>query len=113
MPPLENRQILLRRRPTGLVQPSDTELVTSPAPEPADGEALLRTVFTSVTRHDFPAQLRLPDPEPVADYIRSMSGTTSSANPEAVVSKITARMFPDGRVRPVTITTHAGCLVCS
>ena len=36
---LTNRRILLRRRPTGLVQPGDTELVTSPAPEPAEGEA--------------------------------------------------------------------------
>ncbi|MDT5133466.1 MAG: hypothetical protein QOE41_2777, partial [Mycobacterium sp.] len=31
MPELTNRQILLRRRPTGLVQPGDTELVTTPA----------------------------------------------------------------------------------
>jgi SAM-dependent methyltransferase len=78
-----------------------------------DGEALLRTVFTSVTRHDFPAQLRIPDPEPVADYVRSLSETRSSADPEAVVSKITARMFPNGGGHPVTITTHAGCLICS
>ena len=27
---LPNRQILLRRRPTGLVQPDDTEMVTTP-----------------------------------------------------------------------------------
>jgi NADPH-dependent curcumin reductase CurA len=40
-----NRQILLRRRPTGLVAPDDTELVSVPAPEPADGEALLRTTY--------------------------------------------------------------------
>jgi NADPH-dependent curcumin reductase CurA len=40
---LPNRQILLRRRPTGLVQPDDTELITSPAPVPAEGEALVRT----------------------------------------------------------------------
>ena len=45
MPELTNRQILLRRRPTGLVQPDDTELVTNPAPEPADGEALVRTTY--------------------------------------------------------------------
>lgn len=40
-----NRQILLRRRPTGLVAPGDTELVTSAAPEPGEGEALVRTTF--------------------------------------------------------------------
>ena len=45
---LPNRQILLRRRPTGLVQPGDTELVTTPAPEPAEGEALLRTTYVGL-----------------------------------------------------------------
>jgi SAM-dependent methyltransferase len=39
-----------------------------------DGEALLRTVFTTVTRYDFPGQLRMPDPRPVADYVRSHAG---------------------------------------
>ena len=48
MPELTNRQILLRRRPTGLVQPADTELVASPAPEPAAGEALLRTTYVGL-----------------------------------------------------------------
>jgi NADPH-dependent curcumin reductase CurA len=43
-----NRQILLRRRPTGLVAPDDTELVSVPAPEPADGEALLRTTYVGM-----------------------------------------------------------------
>jgi NADPH-dependent curcumin reductase CurA len=45
---LNNRRILLRRRPTGLVQSGDTELVTSPAPEPADGEALVRTTYVGI-----------------------------------------------------------------
>jgi NADPH-dependent curcumin reductase CurA len=48
VPDLPNRQILLRRRPTGLVQPGDTELVTTPAPEPADGEALVRTTYVGI-----------------------------------------------------------------
>jgi NADPH-dependent curcumin reductase CurA len=48
VPDLTNRQILLRRRPTGLVQPGDTELVTKPAPEPAEGEALLRTTYVGM-----------------------------------------------------------------
>ena len=48
MPALPNRQILLRRRPTGLVSPGDTELVTTPAPEPAEGEALLRTTYVGI-----------------------------------------------------------------
>ncbi|WP_156744554.1 NADP-dependent oxidoreductase [Mycobacterium sp. E740] len=45
---LMNRQIVLRRRPTGLVAPGDTELVTAPAPEPADGEALVRTTYVGI-----------------------------------------------------------------
>ncbi len=43
-----NRQILLRRRPTGLVEPEDTELVSTPAPEPAEGEALVRTTYVGI-----------------------------------------------------------------
>jgi NADPH-dependent curcumin reductase CurA len=45
---LTNRQIVLRRRPTGLLQPGDTDLVTSRAPEPAEGEALLRTTYVGI-----------------------------------------------------------------
>jgi NADPH-dependent curcumin reductase CurA len=43
-----NRQVLLRRRPTGAVAPGDTEIVTAPAPEPAEGEALLRTTYVGI-----------------------------------------------------------------
>jgi NADPH-dependent curcumin reductase CurA len=45
---LANRQILLRHRPSGLVQPGDTELVATPAPEPAEGEALVRTTYVGL-----------------------------------------------------------------
>jgi NADPH-dependent curcumin reductase CurA len=48
VPDLKNRQILLRRRPTGLIQPGDTELVTSQTPEPAEGEALVRTTYVGL-----------------------------------------------------------------
>ena len=43
--PLTNRQILLRRRPNGLLGPEDAEAVTTAAPVPSDGEALLRTTY--------------------------------------------------------------------
>lgn len=43
-----NRQIVLRRRPKGLVSTDDTELVRAPAPELADGEALLRTTYIGI-----------------------------------------------------------------
>jgi NADPH-dependent curcumin reductase CurA len=48
VPDPTNRQILLRRRPIGLVEPADTELVTSPAPEPAEGEALVRVTYVGI-----------------------------------------------------------------
>ncbi|WP_071287951.1 NADP-dependent oxidoreductase [Mycolicibacterium llatzerense] len=44
----DNRQVLLRRRPNGLVSPDDTEMVTAPAPVPAEGEALLRTRYVGI-----------------------------------------------------------------
>jgi NADPH-dependent curcumin reductase CurA len=43
-----NRQILLRRRPHGLLQPDDTEVVTRPAPALAEGEALVRTTYLGI-----------------------------------------------------------------
>ncbi|WP_036465163.1 NADP-dependent oxidoreductase [Mycolicibacterium iranicum] len=48
MSTLTNRQIVLRRRPDGLVAPDDTELVTVPAPEPGEGEALVRTTYVGL-----------------------------------------------------------------
>jgi NADPH-dependent curcumin reductase CurA len=48
VPDLTNLQILLRRRPSGLVRPGDTELVTAPAPEPTEGEALVRTTYVGI-----------------------------------------------------------------
>ena len=36
---------MLRRRPTGLVAPDDVELISAPAPELRDGEALVRTTY--------------------------------------------------------------------
>ena len=46
--PLINRQILLRRRPVGLLGPGDSELVATSAPAPGDGEALLRTTYVGL-----------------------------------------------------------------
>jgi NADPH-dependent curcumin reductase CurA len=66
VPSLTNRQILLRRRPTGLVQPDDTELVTNPAQEPANGEALVRTTYIGWTPRPYLARrpARLPTRAP-------------------------------------------------
>jgi hypothetical protein len=48
MSDLTNRQVVLRRRPTGLVQPDDVELIERPAPDLADGEALVRTTYIGI-----------------------------------------------------------------
>ena len=76
------------------------------------GEALARSYFSSVTRHDFIAELRLPDPRPIAGYVRSMSGTQHGADPERLVAAVVAR-FPAGPGAVLTITTHTGCLICA
>jgi hypothetical protein len=77
-----------------------------------DGEALLRTIFSSVTRHDFTAELRLPDPEPVADYVRSMSQTLHHDDAERFVANVVSEAFPAG-TGELRVTTHSGCLVCA
>jgi len=46
--PTTNRQIVLRRRPTGLVAADDTEAVTAPAPDLAEGEALVRNTYLGI-----------------------------------------------------------------
>ncbi len=43
-----NRQWLLERRPEGLVSDQDFRLVEGPAPEPSDGEALVRNLYLSI-----------------------------------------------------------------
>ena len=44
----ENRQIALRRRPEGALREDDFELRHAPAPTPAEGQALVRTVLVSI-----------------------------------------------------------------
>jgi len=77
-----------------------------------EGEALARAVFSSVTRHDFTAELRLPGPEPVEAYVRSMSLVQASADPEHLIAAVLSRL-PNGPGRLFRVTTHAGCLVCA
>ena len=48
MLPRENRQVLLKTRPTGIPQAGHFEIVSRPLPEPAQGELLVRNVYLSV-----------------------------------------------------------------
>lgn len=43
-----NRQVTLAARPVGRPKPTDFKLVTSPVPEPDDGQILVRTLYLSV-----------------------------------------------------------------
>jgi NADPH-dependent curcumin reductase CurA len=43
-----NRRVLLKRRPSGIPQAEDFEIVDMPVPEPADGEVLVRNLYLSV-----------------------------------------------------------------
>lgn len=48
MSPATQRQVVLRRRPQGLVEPDDVELIEAPVPEPDEGEALVRTTYVGI-----------------------------------------------------------------
>jgi NADPH-dependent curcumin reductase len=48
MPNRTNRQIVLASRPEGAPQPNNFRLEQSPAPEPRDGQVLLRTLWLSL-----------------------------------------------------------------
>jgi SAM-dependent methyltransferase len=77
-----------------------------------DGEVLLGREFGSVVRHDLTGQLRIPGPEPVLEYVRSMSLLRSGPEGERLTSAIADRLEfePEGFLR---VTTHVGWLICS
>jgi SAM-dependent methyltransferase len=76
-----------------------------------DGQELLAGVFGSVQRHDFRADLEVPGPEPVLEYLASMRYTQGMDEPRRLVDAASRhiRPAPDGVVR---IRTWTGCLVC-
>src|ERR1700730_9013621 len=43
-----NRQLILRKRPTGLLAPTDLQLAEAPLPSLADGQALARVKYLSI-----------------------------------------------------------------
>jgi len=43
-----NRQVLLKRRPTGAPTPADFEIADAPIPDPGDGEVLVRGIYLSL-----------------------------------------------------------------
>ena len=76
-----------------------------------DGQELLANGFTSVIRHDFISELRIPGPAPVEHYVRSMISTHDRHDPGALAAAV-ANALPAGRDQ-FRVRTHTGCLVCS
>jgi NADPH-dependent curcumin reductase CurA len=71
-----NRQVLLKRRPTGAPTPTDFEIVEAPMPDPGEGEVLVRGSYLSL------------DP-----YMRGrISGARSYAKPVEVGAVIEGRV---------------------
>jgi hypothetical protein len=73
------------------------------------GEALLAAEFDCITRHDFASELFIPDPQPVEDYVRSMTITFGLPDPQAFAALVTSLIPASETFR---VRTHTGCLVC-
>jgi hypothetical protein len=84
----------------------------SPSTAGSGGEELLASQFTCITRHDFTSELFIPGPQPIEDYVRSMTITQNLPAPQALVTAV-ARLLPTVGQDPYRIRTHSGCLVCS
>jgi SAM-dependent methyltransferase len=76
------------------------------------GEQLAGDLFESVVRLEFSSELRLPDAEPVADYLRSVtSDTEPSADLDRFIADVAGQLdFSSGTCH---IRTHSGCLICA
>lgn len=76
MQPLQNRQVLLARRPAGIPQASDFELVSRPAAEPGPGEVRVRNAYLSVEpamRGWVSAVANYSEPVPLGGVMRSFA----------------------------------------
>jgi SAM-dependent methyltransferase len=76
-----------------------------------DGQRLLGSEFTSIARHDFVGELRIPGPQPIEDYARSMIVSAGLPDAGAFAAAVAALMPADQEA--FRIRTHSGCLVCS
>jgi len=74
-----------------------------------EGEDLLASEFTSVTRHEFTSELVDPEPGPVEAYVRSMPIAQDLPDPGEFAAAVASLIPGSGTFR---IRTHTGCLVC-
>jgi len=77
-----------------------------------DGEVMLRRAFGAVTRHDLTGRLRLPDPQPVTDYVLSMGLGRRPADQQRLAAAVASRL-DFGIDGSFTVTTHCGWLICT
>jgi SAM-dependent methyltransferase len=87
------------------------EPLLSPRLRLNEGMRLLASEFTSVTRHDFTSELRIPAPGPVENYVRSMLIAQNLPDPGALAVAVASRIPHDQE--SFRIRTHTGCLICS
>ena len=86
MPPGQNRQVILKSRPTGIPQAEHFEIVSTPLPELQPGELLVRNDFLSVDpamRGWVNAAANYSDPVAVGAVMRSFAAgqVIASRNP--------------------------------
>lgn len=67
--------------------------------------------YRRVIRHDFISELRIPAPDPVENYVRSMISVQNQPDPDAIAVAVASR-FPAGG-GPMHVHVHTGCLVCT
>src|SRR2546429_9829889 len=91
MQSLLNRQVLLRRRPTGEPKVSDFELAEAPVPPPGDGEFLCRTIYLSLDPY---MRGRMNDAKSYAQPVELGTPMVGGAVSEVIASNNAA--FPTG-----------------
>src|SRR6266851_7802162 len=91
MQSLLNRQVLLRRRPTGEPKVSDFELAEAPVPPPGDGEFLCRTLYLSLDPY---MRGRMNDAKSYAQPVELGTPMVGGAVSEVIASNNAA--FPTG-----------------
>lgn len=87
----ENRRVVLRRQPVGILAPGDTELVTEAVPEIAAGQALVQTVLLAmdpVTRIILGHDIGLVPPVKLGEPLRGFGS--------GVVVASRSKDFPQG-----------------
>jgi NADPH-dependent curcumin reductase CurA len=66
-----NRQVVLKRRPSGAPTTADFEIVDGPMPEPGDGEVLVRGIYLSLDR-DMVSEYNDVEPRPGPNLIAAV-----------------------------------------